>query len=298
MRDLRRAGIPYVLTGHGQLSFQTPARWLKKFVYLNGVNPGPRRAAGLHVLTQIVGARIKYLVPGYAGPILVQGNLVAPPDFAALPPVTRADFGLPPEAFILLYLGRLDVWVKGLDFVVEAVSCLPPGLLRLVFAGPDWQGGKAALEKLANQLGCRDRLHFIEPVYGDRKWALLRLADIFISPSRKEAFSVAVAEAMAAGRPVITSTAINLAPELREHDAALLVRPAREPLAKAIGVLQADEQLREGLGARAATWVAGNCHPDRAGTRFLDFYRSLLDKRVKTIKRVKQSNEARLGKEG
>jgi glycosyltransferase involved in cell wall biosynthesis len=229
---------------------------------------------------------------------LVQGNLVAPPDFAALPPVTRADFGLPPEAFILLYLGRLDVWVKGLDFVVEAVSCLPPGLLRLVFAGPDWQGGKAALEKLANQLGCRDRLHFIEPVYGDRKWALLRLADIFISPSRKEAFSVAVAEAMAAGRPVITSTAINLAPELREHDAALLVRPAREPLAKAIGVLQADEQLREGLGARAATWVAGNCHPDRAGTRFLDFYRSLLDKRVKTIKRVKQSNEARLGKEG
>src|SRR5689334_15595942 len=50
LKDLRRAGVPYVITEQGQLAFQNAARWLKKFTYLNCLDWGPRRAAGLHVL--------------------------------------------------------------------------------------------------------------------------------------------------------------------------------------------------------------------------------------------------------
>ena len=82
MKDLRRAGVPYVLTEQGQLSFQNPTRWFKKFVYLNCFNWGPRRAAGLHVLTRFTADRLKFLVPGYRGEILAQGNLVTLPNLA------------------------------------------------------------------------------------------------------------------------------------------------------------------------------------------------------------------------
>src|SRR5439155_14044725 len=106
MKDLRRAGVPYVLTEQGQLAFQNPARWLKKFVYLNFFDRGPRKAAGLHVLTRLVGSRLKFLVPGYRGQILVQGNLVSLANPGQMPAASRSNYGIPEEAFVLLFLGR------------------------------------------------------------------------------------------------------------------------------------------------------------------------------------------------
>lgn len=278
LADLRRAGVPYTLTSHGQLGFQTPWRWLKKFVYLNCVNRDAIKAAGLHFLTSFAAQRVKYLLPGYRGAKLVQGNLVGLPNLAGLPCGSRSDFAIPQEAFVLLFLGRLDVWVKGLDLVVQAFSCLPSQRLRLVFAGPDWREGKAELEQIAKRCGCSDRVHFPGAVYGEKKWSLLRLADVFVSPSRWEAFSIAQAEAMAVGLPVVTSTRVNLASELREADAALLTPLAVEPLARALATLAADEERRRALGHRGKAWVERNCNPDRAGARFLEFYQSVLEK--------------------
>ena len=134
-----------------------------------------------------------------------------------------------------------------------------------MLAGPDWKEGKAKLEQLANRFGCRDRIHLPGPLYGEKKWSLLRMADVFVSPSRWEAFSIAQAEAMAVGLPVVTSTGVNLAPDLREADAALLVPLAVEPLAKAIATLEADPERRRALGNRGKAWMERNCDPDRAG---------------------------------
>jgi len=276
LNDLRRAGVPHVLTSHGQLNFRSAAHWFKKFVYLNFVDRGPRKAAGLHFLTRFGQHRAKLLLPGYRGVKLVQGNVVNLPDLAKLPAASRSDYALPPEACVVMFLGRLDVWCKGLDLVVEAFSCLPAERFRLVLAGPDWREGRASLEQLARRLGCRDRVHFVGPVYGETKWSLLRLADVFVSPSRWEAFSIAQAEAMAVGLPAVASTKGNLAPDLREANAALLTPPAVEPLAKAIAALEASQELRRALGRRGKAWVEANCNPDLAGPRFREFYQSIL----------------------
>ena len=275
--DLRRAGVPYVLTSHGQLGFQTAWRWLKKFVYLNFVNRDLHQAAGLHVLTKFAASRVTWLLPGFCGNILVQGNLLETPNLLALPPATRSEYGLPNDAFVLMFLGRLDVPVKGLDLVVEAFSRLPPDRTRLLLVGPDWQGGKAKLEKLAERLGCRDRVHFPGPAYGEKKWSLLKMADVFVSPSRREAFSIAQAEAMATGLPVVTSTSANLASELREANAALVSPLAAEPLAGAIAALEADGERRRALGNRGKVWAEESCDSDLAGLRFREFYQTILN---------------------
>ncbi len=276
--DLRRAGVPYVFTSHGQLGYQTAWRWLKKFVYLNFVHRGPRKAAGLHLLTAAADRRLRLLLPGYRGLRLIQGNVVQAPDPAELPAGSRSDYGIPQDTFLLAFMGRLDVWVKGLDLLVEAFSRLPPERFRLVMAGPDWEGGKTKLEHLAERFGCGNRIHFIGPVYGAKKWSLLRMADMFVSPSRREAFSIALAEAMTVGLPVLTSTTVSLAEELREADAALLAPPAAEPLGRAIATLAADPQRRRALGIRAKAWAEKNCDPGRAGAPFREFYQAILAK--------------------
>jgi glycosyltransferase involved in cell wall biosynthesis len=276
--DLRQAGVPYVLTSHGQLNFRNAAHWLKKFVYLNFLDRGPRKAAGLHLLTTLADRRLDLLMPGYSGQRLIQGNVVSLPNLAELPAGSRSDFDLPPDAFVLVFMGRLDVWVKGLDLLVEAFACLPSERFRLVMAGPDWQGGKAKLEQLAQRFGCRNRIHFVGPVYGEKKWSLLRMADLFVSPARWDAFSVAHAEALALGLPLVTSDRIAMAADLREADAALLAPLAVEPLAKAICSLEADQELRRTLGNRGKAWAEMNCNPDRAGLLFREYYQSILDR--------------------
>jgi glycosyltransferase involved in cell wall biosynthesis len=278
LQEVRRAGVPDVLTSHGQLGFQTPWRWLKKFIYLNVVNRGPIRAAGLHFLSRFAARRVNYLLMGYRGPRMIQGNLVTVPDLSGLAPASRSEYHIPQDAFVLVFLGRLDVRVKGLDLLVEAFACLPPDRFRLVLIGPDWKHGRAQLEQQATQLGCRDRIQFLGPLYGERKWSILQMADAFVSPSRREAFGIAQVEAMATGLPVIASTAASLAPELREADAALLAPPRAESLAKAIVMIAADAERRHALGRRGKAWMQANCDPDRAGIRFQEFYDLVLRK--------------------
>jgi glycosyltransferase involved in cell wall biosynthesis len=277
LSDLRRAGVPYVQTSHGQLGFHSAWHWARKLIYLTFVNRDPFHAAGLHLLSRAAARRAHRVLPGYRGAELVQGNLVSAPSLAEAPAISRNELGIPENAFVLLFLGRLDVWVKGLDLVTEAFSRLPSNRMRLVLAGPDWAGGKAKLEELAARLGCRDRMHFLGPLYGDKKWALLRQADLFVSPSRWEAFSLAQAEALASALPMATSSTIDLAEDLREADAAVLVPPAAGPLAKAIAMLEADRERRQALAKRGKAWADRNCDPDRAGTRFREFYQSILD---------------------
>jgi len=276
--DLRRAGVPYALTSHGQLNFKNAAHGFKKFVYLNYLDWGPRRAAGLHLLTSAADRRLSLLLPGFRGLRLIQGNVVSAPNLTDLRPASRSDYDLPPSAFVLVFLGRLDVWTKGLDLLVEAFSCLPADRFRLVIAGPDWQGGQAKLERLAERFGCRNRIRFVGPVYGDKKWSLLRMADLFVSPARWDAFSVAHAEVLALGIPLVTSDRITMAQDLREANAALLAPLAVEPLAKAIASLEADPELRQTLGRRGKAWAELSCNPDRAGLLFRDFYQGILER--------------------
>lgn len=276
LSDLRRTKVPYVFTSHGQLDFQNAGHWFKKFLYLNIVDRSLRNAAGLHLLTGHASRRLKYLVPGYAGRELVQGHLVTIPNQAGLAAALRSDYGISQQAFLLIFLGRLDVATKGLDLLVQAFASLPADRFRLVLVGPDWDGGRSKLEGLADQLGCRHRLHFPGPVYGDRKYALLRMADVFVSPSRHEAFGITLIEAMRCGLPLVTSTHLNLAPDLKAAKAALLAPLAARQIAHAVASLEADPELRQALAGRGKAWAEQNCDPDRAGERFRVFYQSIL----------------------
>lgn len=208
------------------------------------------------------------------------GNLVNIPDLTNVPPASRHLYKIAADVFVVLFLGRLDVNIKGLDLLIEAFSYLPADRFHLVLAGPDWRGGQEKLSKMAQRFNCRDRVSFPGPKYGDAKWSLLKMADIFVSPSRFEAFNISQTEAMACGVPVVTSTTASLASELRAAGAAIVSPLSPKSLARAISSLAADPDLRQTISARGKLWVELNCMPARAGERFWKFYKSVLEKRA------------------
>ncbi|MCB5166370.1 glycosyltransferase [Streptomyces bambusae] len=122
----------------------------------------------------------------------------------------RARTGLPEDAFVAGGVGRL-VPGKRFDVLVRAVAAVPGAHLLLAGDGPE----RAALRRLAAELGAEDRIHLLgerDPL-GDSADgrtpgipALLSAMDVFVSPSREEAFGLAVVEALAAGLPVLHVT--------------------------------------------------------------------------------------------
>lgn len=154
----------------------------------------------------------------------------------------------PPEKERLLFFGRFAP-EKGVHELVEALGALPdPPPTTFVGRGPSLRKLQARIEALH----LSDRVDF-RPWQGVEALAeTIAQASMVVLPSREESFGNTVAEAMAVGAPIVTTSSGSL-PELVEHERTALMTPAKDPeqLAMAIDRLRIDTALAQRLGAAA-----------------------------------------------
>ena len=95
----------------------------------------------------------------------------------------------------------------------------------LLIAGDDaGTGYRSTVEKLIRDSGVAHKVRLLGEVRGDRKFEVMRGADVFVLPSYSEGLPVAVLEAMACGVPVVVTSNCNL-PEVSAADAGWRSRP-------------------------------------------------------------------------
>jgi len=161
----------------------------------------------------------------------------------------RKKFEIANDAPLILFLGRLAE-KKSPDLLLRAFAELSGVEVargwQLAFVGPEEQGMKARLRRLADELGVTSRVSFTGPVYGEEKWSAYRDADVFVLPSQNENFGNAAAEAMAAGTPVVVTEECGIAPLLADR-AGLVTAHAAAALAHAIRRVITERGLRERL---------------------------------------------------
>lgn len=123
---------------------------------------------------------------------------------------------------------------------------IPDLRVRVVGAGPAY----GVLRERHARLGLGARVRFLGDVSARELAVEYVSADLFCLPSVQEAFGIVVAEAMAAGLPVVACRAAAV-PEVVEHGrSGLLVSPGRpDELAGAVERLVRDQELRRTLGA-------------------------------------------------
>ncbi|MCC5849010.1 MAG: glycosyltransferase [Verrucomicrobia bacterium] len=111
--------------------------------------------------------------------------------------------GLTPFA---LFVGRLHP-LKGLDLLLEAWAQTGQAGAgwELVIAGPDEQGTRAGLEKLAQRLGIQDQVRFPGPLKKEQVLEEYHKAAFVVLPSRSENFGMVVLEALASEVPVLAT---------------------------------------------------------------------------------------------
>ena len=150
-------------------------------------------------------------------------------------------------------LSRLEV-KKGVDLAIEAFRKIAadPDLesWRLVIAGDGEPDYVAALKRAAAEGAGSARIEFTGWLDGDARASLLQRGSVFVLPSQQENFGIALVEAMAAGLPAIVTPGVNLASELRRHDAGWVVERNADAVASAMRTAVADTARAE-RGRRA-----------------------------------------------
>ncbi len=128
----------------------------------------------------------------------------------------RQQHGIPEEARLLLFVGRLHAVKRPLETVrafCEATAAASLKHCHLAILGMDGDLTQADMHA-AIPPACRGRVHVIGPLAGADLAAALLAGDGFISLSFQENFGYAAAEAMAYGLPVILSPGHDLAHEM------------------------------------------------------------------------------------
>jgi glycosyltransferase involved in cell wall biosynthesis len=162
-------------------------------------------------------------------------------------------FDLPrrPEGY-LLYFGRLDVFQKGLDTLLQAFALLirqrPELELRIAGRGKDAERVAA----MSRELGIDRNVRMLGAVSEAQRQALFAGAAVQLMPSRFEGFGMVAAEAMAAGVPLVAAAAGSL-PEVVDAPRGGVTVPAGDAaaLAAAAARLLDDRAAREALSASA-----------------------------------------------
>jgi glycosyltransferase involved in cell wall biosynthesis len=281
-RYLRNADVPYCVTIHGGLSRVAQQRgrvkkaamwWLGEGQYLN-------HALFIHALTceeaRDIGAY------GVTAPTVVAPNGI---DAETLPrPVDPcALFARVPELAghrVLMFMGRVAPIQKGLDLLLHGLALANLPDWRLVLLGPDWRGGRAWLERLAEQLGLRSQLTFFDRECPQRCADLMAGADAFVHTSRWEGMSLSVLEAALWGKPCLLTRAADPNGSLGDQGGALIVDGAPEEIAAGLRKMAGlDRAALLAMGQRAHQTVVSQYTWNRAASKLIDAYRDGLDRR-------------------
>lgn len=185
----------------------------------------------------------------------------------------RARFGLPDAPFLLLFAGDLRVSRKNLDTVLRALTQTPPHV-HLVVAGILRNSPYPAL---AASLGLAERVHFTDLVKDMP--ALMRAVDAFVFPSRYEAMSLVLLEALAAALPVVTARTAGGAEVIGPDCGVVLDHPDDDvALAAAIRGLADDPERARAMGT-AARELARTLDWQTMAGRYLALYAQVAARR-------------------
>lgn len=276
-RAANRFGVPLVISPRGMLDSWSLRRGVVRKAFASAAyeRRNLRTARLFHATSDMEAEAIRRY--GLKQPIAVISNGIELPDSDATLPRALVEDRLPGlrGRRAVLFMGRLHP-KKGLDMLIGAWSTLQrdiPGW-HLVIAGPDQGGLRGELEAaVARDSTIRDNVTFSGMLEGTLKDAVLDHADVFVLPTRSENFGMAIAEALAHGVPVVTTTAAPW-PDLVTYDCGWWVAPEPKAITEALrsAMLRTPEE-RRAMGARGRRYASERFSWDSVGAQMVEMYR-------------------------
>ena len=193
--------------------------------------------------------------PIFMTPVVIDSDFFRSGAAAADRESVRRDWGIPEDAFAVLFVGKFASWKRPGD-VLEAVARVPGAYAVLAGDGPLRPG----LERRASELAVADRVRFLGFVPQTRLPEVYAAADVLMLPSDYEPFGLVVNEMFAADHPAVVSDACGSAGDLvRDGETGFVVEVGDVAgYAFALGNLARDPDSAARMGKAASnrldTW--------------------------------------------
>jgi D-inositol-3-phosphate glycosyltransferase len=228
-------------------------------------------------------ARVVTVAPGVDLDVFTPGDPLA----------ARRRLGLPADAVMLLFVGRIqplkapDVLLRAAARLVEADPELRDRLVVAIVGGPSGSGlaHPEHLQKLAGALGVADITIFVPPVPQAVLADYYRAATVTVVPSYTESFGLVAVESQACGTPVVAAAVGGLQTAVADGRSGLLI-DGHDPSAYADSVRRiiATPALRDRL-ARSAIAHAARFGWDATADHMLDVYLDALEEHA-SVRRI------------
>ncbi len=220
---LKKARIPFVFTPHGSYNLIAMQKsGFRKGIYkLFFEKPLVRKAAAIQVLGSSEQSGLQQWYRNQKTTVIPYGFDVEDAD--EIKGVAAQINALPERPFRIGFCGRLDIYTKGLDVLLDGfaqtLTHYPDCELHLIGDSPE----RAELLQHALALKIKDAVIFHGAKFGEEKMNLLRACHVFVHPSRNEGLPTAVLEAASIGIPLIVTEATNLGKAVAESKAGYVM---------------------------------------------------------------------------
>jgi glycosyltransferase involved in cell wall biosynthesis len=278
-RIARGAGIPLVVQPHGSLPIISNSLFLKR-VY-DWVLGSLELKSISALIAMEESERRQALGRGIPpGTIEVVPNGIDSRDRGQLPEPGsfRRRFGLDPDRRLILFLGRINK-IKGTDMLIEAFARLGHLDAQLAIVGPD-DGQLSEVRSLIQRYDLDLRVSLTGLATGSDVLAAYQDADLYVLPSRSDAFPVTIMEACLMGTPMVITDRCEIAYLVRDRIADVAPFDA-DAFAAAMERLLTDRERYDRYRANCQEMLAHNFSIEAVVNRLEAVYRRVIAERAK-----------------
>lgn len=247
-KKLKKQGIPYIIVVRGSLTRQAMHNhaWLKKKIaHLLFFDAFVKNAIAIQYLTE---GEYKESIAHFRTPYFIVPNGFDTPEQQK---VSYFKSGIKS-----VFIGRLDMYHKGLDILLEVIQNSKELLQDVGFTLDIYGPRRYDFYKIQEEIRTRGLGHIVsihDEITGEKKRDILLQADLFILTSRLEGHPMGLIEALAYGLPCLVTRGSNMLEEIKAADAGWTCEGSRQDIEYALKKAISEKQLFPVKGKNART---------------------------------------------
>ena len=245
-KELNKNRVPYIIIPRGSLTYEAlhnHSHLKKKIAHILFLNSFVKNARAIQYLTKGEEASSKrtFRTPSF----------VIPNGFDA-PSVQKRDFSK--NAISAIFVGRLDMYHKGIDLLLEAIRQLKTELETVNFMLSIHGPRRYDYYKIGEEIesfGIGSVACLKDEISGAEKENELMNSDLFVMTSRLEGHPMGLIEALSYGLPCLVSRGTNMLDEVRDSNAGWTCEVNIEDIKKALLQIIKEKDQLKGKGENA-----------------------------------------------
>ena len=269
--NLRKNNVPYIITAHG--GFSKEAQKKKKLKKLLANNTFFRsyikKAIAFQCLSEL---EIKNSLFNNFKFIGTNGVFISK--------TTKENFS--EEEVKLTYIGRLEIYIKGIDLMLEAVASIADFMRNekavLNLYGPETLNWADEIKTMIAEKGIGDIVRVNSAITGEEKEKVLLETDVFIQTSRTEGMPMSILEAMSYGVPCVITKGTNVGDFVENNNSGWVAETNAISIAETIkkAILEKNEWKNKSINARKL--IENEFSWDKVSSETIRKYEEILQK--------------------